>query len=257
MPGNLGFSKLDFYYPNIRDFEKERNLSLPKTFAWLTGKSQLVTLNLCPIRLKCVLSHYYFYINLEPGVFYGQIDTSDSSLSTVTAETCLIAYDKENEESAISIKEKPLSMVLTQFHVLLLFKSKLKVICVLNEQVVLEDHFTEAYGNLIGIVKDAIKGTIIVFSEMAVYRYKVNNEDRNIWRIYLEKGDFNSAKMFAKTDPAKLDKVICDEAQHYFNNKKLVEIYLFYLFYHFRLILIISQLVSLLSVIPKVHLYML
>lgn len=131
----------------------------------------------------------------------------------------MLPYRKENE-NIHSKNETPISLVLTQFHVLILFKNRLKVICVLNEEVVFEDFFTETYGRLVGIAKDAVKGTVWVFTELAVYRYKIVNEDRNIWQIYLSKQDFNLAKHFAKNDPIKVDKVICEEAHYYFSNKK-------------------------------------
>jgi len=140
-------------------------------------------------------------------------------ITTVISDTNLLAYRKENE-IIHSINENPISLVLTQFHVLILFKNRLKVICVLNEEVVFEDFFTETYGRLVGIAKDPVKGTVWVFTQLAVYRYKIVNEDRNIWQIYLAKQDFNLAKCFAKNDPIKVDKVICEEAQYYFANKK-------------------------------------
>lgn len=161
-------------------------------------------------------------IDLEPGIFFGKIDISNPTPnSTVTSDTNLIPYKKEDDDN-FSSREKPISMVITQFHVLVLFRNCFKAICVLNEEVVFEDYFTETYGRMIGIAKDPAKGTIWIYSEMAVYRYKIVQEDRNIWQIYLDEKNFNRAKYYAKNDSVKLDKVICEEAQHYFNLKKYV-----------------------------------
>ena len=99
-------------------------------------------------------------------------------------------------------------------------KSHLKVICILNDEIVFEDFFTETYGKLVGIAKDPIKGTVWVFTQLAVYRYKIVGEDRNIWKIYLAKQDFEAAKRLAKSDPIKTDHVICAEADYYFSHKK-------------------------------------
>lgn len=168
-----------------------------------------------------------FDLHIEPGVFYGKIGSvEDVSCNTVTINAVLIPYNKsphgEDEipiDAAIPVykyKEKPLSMIITEFHILVLFENRLKAICTLNEKVVLEDRFTDKFGRLIGIAKDPITRTIWIYSEMAVYRYKVIKEDRNIWRIYLDKGDFEMARDFAKNDPTKLDRVICEEAEHHF-----------------------------------------
>lgn len=120
-------------------------------------------------------------------------------------------------------KEKPIGIILTKFHVLVLFRNLLRVICVLSEEIVLEDKFTEACGSVIGIAKDLVKGTIWVYFELAVYRYKITEEDRFIWKIYLAKKDFTNAKKFTNKDPIKMDEVICDEAQYYFDRKELVD----------------------------------
>lgn len=162
-------------------------------------------------------------------MFYGKInfDTiavnlSDQSLASnaVTSETKLINYSiKSDGDMQTDIpKEKPLSMVLTDFHVLILFRSKLKAICVLDEQTVLEDNIDD--GKLLGITKDPVTGTIWVFAEQTVYRYKINNEKRNVWQIYLKQQDFEMAKLYAKNDPFKRDFVICEEAEYYFKKKK-------------------------------------
>ncbi|CAG2175399.1 unnamed protein product, partial [Oppiella nova] len=85
--------------------------------------------------------------------------------------------------------------------------------------VVFEDYFTETYGKLVGIAKDPTRGTVWVFTHLAVYRYKIVAEDRNIWRIYLDKQDFDAAKRLARNDALKTDRIICAEADYYFAKK--------------------------------------
>ncbi|RWS10458.1 vacuolar protein sorting-associated protein 18-like protein [Dinothrombium tinctorium] len=144
MPGNLDFSKLDFYYP--------KSFKQPETFAWLT----------------------------EPGVLYGKLDIASlsSSANKVTSDATLIPYSPSDTEVDLKSlndakeKEKPISMILTRFHVLVLFKRFLRIICVVNEEIVAEDPFVETYGSVVGITKDVVKGTIWAFSEKAVHKYK-------------------------------------------------------------------------------------
>lgn len=82
----------------------------------------------------------------------------------------------------------------------------------------MEDRFTGIYGPIQGICKDPVRGTIWVYAQRAVYRYKINQEDRNIWEIFLEKGDFQSARMYAKDDLIKLDRTVCEEALYHFEH---------------------------------------
>ena len=62
-----------------------------KTFAWMTG----------------------------PGVYYGDIELSGAAgPNSVTTQCKLLPYEKDNDG------QKPLSMILTEFHVLLLYSDR-------------------------------------------------------------------------------------------------------------------------------------
>lgn len=51
-------------------------------------------------------------------------------------------------------------------------------------------------------------GLIYVFSEYAIHKYSIDHEERNVWKVYLEKGDFISAMRYSGKDEGKLDQVI-------------------------------------------------
>ncbi|KAI2808309.1 Vacuolar protein sorting-associated protein 18 like protein, partial [Blomia tropicalis] len=119
--------------------------------------------------------------------------------------------------NSTQVGETPISLIHTKFHILLLYPSSLKAICVLNQQVVFEDNFVGTYGRVLGICRDPMRGTVWVYTEHVVYRYKIVQEDRNIWEIYLKKKDFNQARVYAGDDLIKQDQTICEEALHYFS----------------------------------------
>jgi hypothetical protein len=78
-----------------------------------------------------------------PGVYYGDIDVSgNAGADTVTTNCKLIAYQRDEGEK----QSTPLSIVLTEFHLLVLFPDRLKAMCVLNEQVIFDDAMTDVSG---------------------------------------------------------------------------------------------------------------
>jgi len=82
----------------------------------------------------------------------------------------------------------------------------------------MDDKFNEP---MIGMAKDVTKETIWAYSSSSVYRYKVINEERDIWKIYLQKKDFRNAKAFAlNMKGGELDVVTLEEAQYYFDKKE-------------------------------------
>lgn len=125
----------------------------------------------------------------EPGVYYAEITggSTDDSSSTVLYNPQLYTFPKEKEKS------RPISLVSTDFHVLIQYTNFVRVLSKLSCQVVFEDQFGERYGKLMGICRDPAAGTVWVYSEEAVYRYKITDESRHNWKIYLEKGDYDAS----------------------------------------------------------------
>ena len=134
---------------------------------------------------------------------------SDLMTTTTTSSSSSSASTASNEA--------PISLVLTKFHLLLLYPSRLKVVCRLNQAVILEDRFSGTYGRVLGLCRDPIRGTVWAYAEHAVYRYKIVQEERNIWEIYLKKRDFAAARLHAGDDLLKQDRTVCEEALHLFS----------------------------------------
>ncbi|XP_067005382.2 vacuolar protein sorting-associated protein 18 homolog isoform X2 [Anabrus simplex] len=175
IPSNLRYSKLEFNYQTPR--------GLPKTIAWL----------------------------IEPGIYYGQLDTTGSETETVIINTQLLQYPSP---------VPPLAFVLTDFHALLLYPDHVKGISLLNHELVFEDYYNESFGKLVSVTRDPIKGTIWAFTDKAVFRYKVTREERNVWQIYVDNGEFELAKQYCQDNPAHLDQVLVKQADMFFENKE-------------------------------------
>lgn len=174
---NLKYSKLQFAF--------DKN-NLPNTFAWLT----------------------------EPGIFYGQLDpTSQQNSNSLFTQGQLINYPPDPIRRDVA----PLNFVITDFHALILFPDRIKVISLLNQELVHEDFFSEANGKLKTIIKDTKKRTIWAVTDKTVFRYKVVREERHVWRIYCEKGLFDLAKEYSNNNPAFIDIINVKEAELLFS----------------------------------------
>lgn len=163
--------------------------SCPKTFAWMMGN----------------------------GVLYGQLDyvRPDSLLSDVQ----VWEYTQDIDLNLV----KPISIVLTQFHFLLLLPDRVRGICTLNGQVVHEDVFPDKFGMLKKMIKDPITGLVWIYTEKAVFRYHIQREARDVWQMYMNMNKFDLAKEYCKDRPECLDMVLAKEAEHCFQNKRYLE----------------------------------
>ncbi|XP_055729356.1 vacuolar protein sorting-associated protein 18 homolog isoform X1 [Salvelinus fontinalis] len=163
--------------------------SCPKAFAWMMGN----------------------------GVLYGQLDYAkmDSLLSDVQVWD----YTPDIDFSF----NKPISIVLTQFHILLLLPDRVKAICTLNGQVVYEDVFPDKFGTLKKMIKDPAGGLVWIYTEKAVFRYHIQREARDVWQMYMSMNKFDLAKEYCRDRPECMDIVLAKEAEHCFQDKRYLE----------------------------------
>nr|CAD7410985.1 unnamed protein product [Timema cristinae] len=186
IPSSLKYSKLQFLYHSPK--------GLPRIFAWLT----------------------------EPGIFYAQVGLGRTftQIKNWIRPVRRLSLTNNQLLQYPSSSLAPLSFVLTEFHALLLYPDHVRGISMLNHELVFEDYYNESFGKLVSITKDPIKGTIWAFAERAVFRYKVTHEERNVWQVYVEKGEFELAKKYCRDNPAHVDQVLVKQAEMYFNNKQ-------------------------------------
>lgn len=49
-----------------------------------------------------------------------------------------------------------------------------------------------------GVVADPVRKTYWVYTDQSIYELVAKNEDRDVWKIYLEKGKYDLALQYAK-----------------------------------------------------------
>lgn len=109
-----------------------------------------------------------------------------------------------------------------------MYSDRVKVVSLLTQELVFEDSYTEAHGKLKNIVRDTSKRTIWAITDKSVFRYKVVREERNLWKIYSDKEQFDLAKEYCQNNPAFIDMINVKQAELLFSKgeyEKSAEIY--------------------------------
>lgn len=117
----------------------------------------------------------------------------------------------------------PLSFVLTDFHVMLLYSDRVTAVSLINYQTVYEEYVAEQFGKLIDITKDVQTNTIFAYSVRNIFRFKVTSEHRHVWVLYLEKNEFELAKMYSRDNPAHYDAVLVKQAELFLQQKDFLQ----------------------------------
>lgn len=167
----------------------------------------------------------------EHGIYYGEIDENSCTPAFIVSNEIIPYPNLDNDFMQKFTKnkdaDKPIAFVLTDFHALLLFTDHITAVSILNYEVVFED-VTEQYGKLIGTTTDTTMGSIYVYTSKYIFLYYVNNEERNVWKMYADKNEFELAKKYCKNNPAHMDNVLVKQAEQLFIQKQYNESALIY-----------------------------
>ncbi|KAI0931908.1 hypothetical protein AcW1_000818 [Taiwanofungus camphoratus] len=111
----------------------------------------------------------------------------------------------------------PWSIALTEFHFILLYGDRIVGVSSLNEQLTYEEMLPlKASEEVRGITADPIRRTYWVYTDQSIFELGVKNEQRDVWKIYLGKGQYDAALQYAKTASHR-DHVMSAQARAFFD----------------------------------------
>ncbi|KAJ7275181.1 Pep3/Vps18/deep orange family-domain-containing protein [Mycena haematopus] len=181
LPGDKTQSELHYFTQNA-----DQALSLPKTMAWLT-------------------SH---------GVYHGTLNF-DSQTDNFIDGGDLLPYPSSFDGSGPPVWT-PSSMALTEFHFVLLYGDRVVGVCNLDKKQTYEEPLPlKERERVKGLAADPVRKTYWVYTDQSLFELVVDNEDRDVWKIYLQKGQFDVALRYAKT-ASQRDHVLSAQANAYF-----------------------------------------
>ena len=61
---------------------------------------------------------------------------------------------------------------------------------------------------MLGLAADPVRKTYWVFTDQSLFELVVGNEDRDVWKIYLEKRQFDVALRYAKVSEISLVAIV-------------------------------------------------
>uniref|UniRef100_A0A8R1TK58 Vacuolar protein sorting-associated protein 18 homolog n=1 Tax=Onchocerca volvulus TaxID=6282 RepID=A0A8R1TK58_ONCVO len=141
--------------------------------------------------------------------------------------TVLEPYDMIVEEAHIQHQlvdgryNYPLDVALTEYNVLLLYSNHIEAVSLLNQKLMFDDIIGTDSGQVKGMCRDAVSEMVWVYTDVTVWKYRPNEEFRDVWQIYLERGEYDKARAITNklSNPAPHQLVIKKEAEKYIEEK--------------------------------------
>lgn len=92
----------------------------------------------------------------------------------------------------------PMSLALTEFHYFLLYKDRIRTVCLLNDEIVQEEFLESSFGKVKRFIVDDYNHTYWFFSEKKIFEIIIEEEDKNVWKLFMEKKNFDAALAHCK-----------------------------------------------------------
>ena len=161
-----------------------------------------------------------FAVLSTSGVYYGNINTSmdlDDPLDHLESHKLL-----PSSLLNTSRIDRPISLCLTQHHIILLYATKLQFINHVSKEIVQEIKVEEFASPIrgasalpLGLCHDILESQILVLAGDDIYEIDYTMEDKCMWKIYLAKGEYQTALLYCRT-PAQRNAAYLQEAERLF-----------------------------------------
>ncbi|KAG8941810.1 hypothetical protein FRC03_003937, partial [Tulasnella sp. 419] len=183
IPGPLQYSELHSFTPPPSLTSSSTSTS--QQLAWLTGS----------------------------GIYHGMLTLPPSS-DTLIDSASLLPYPLPPHGSG---SEPPISICLTEFHFVILYRDRICAVSSLDETLVWEEALPlKPNEKPVALTADKARKTYWLYTDSSLFELVIKDEDRDVWNIYLRKESYDLALRYTKTPPQRA-MVNSALAEHQFN----------------------------------------
>lgn len=139
----------------------------------------------------------FAWLNSE-GVFHGQL-TSESPFEKAKLLPRSKFPATESARGGRKMIQDPVTaMTLSQWHVLALVEGRVVAVNRLNGEFVYEQTVMEPKQGTLGFLTDLTQGTYWIFTTNEIFEVSANDEDRDVWKVFLREQKFDEALQYAR-----------------------------------------------------------
>lgn len=197
LPGDVPHSEMRTWAPSAH--------KAPKALAWLTG----------------------------PGVYHGLLSYVNQDVGESVIDSAnLLPYpafviedggNADVTQNNTTITSTPLSILLTEFHFVLLYSNRVMGISILDDRVAFEEELPlKPHERVIGTSIDAVRQTYWIYTDASIFELVIKDEDRDVWKVYLDRGAHEQALSHVK-NPSQRDIVLSAQGDRFFKEGRHIQ----------------------------------
>jgi hypothetical protein len=187
-------------YSELRYFVSSEGKTPPKALAWLTGS----------------------------GVYHGLLSSSlaQEAGGSVIESANLLPYPSNasvEADGSDATPAIPRGIMLSEFHLVLLYQDRVMSLSSLNDEVIFDEKLpVKSNERIIGATVDTARKTYWIYTDANIFEVVVKDEDRNVWKVYLERGLHEAALKHVKTAPQR-DLVLSAQGDSFFKEGRHIQ----------------------------------
>jgi len=155
----------------------------------------------------------------EAGFCFGFYEKYNNLPSEIKKFT-VIPFAKITHDGDKRIELEPISVTHSLNHIFILFKDCLTIISKITSNIIHTKYFKTEYKEIIYNEFSSDGGNILLFSKTSLYEIPLNNESKDIWKDYLDIGDFKNAIRKCNKNETFIRLINRINAEEAFNKKK-------------------------------------
>ncbi|KAL3465809.1 Pep3/Vps18/deep orange family-domain-containing protein [Aspergillus heterothallicus] len=142
------------------------------------------------------------------GIYHGSLSAAaeyiNKPFDSATMLPRAVFPASESSRGGRKLIQDPITaMTLSEWHILVLVEGRILAVNRMNDEIVFDQEVLEPGQGALSLVTDAMKQTYWLFTSQEIYEICVQDEDRDVWKIFLQKQKFDQALEYAHTSSQK------------------------------------------------------
>ena len=161
------------------------------------------------------------------GVYHGQLPYASEKMHQPFEESRMLPRSKfpasESARGGKKLIQDPITaMTLTQWHILILVEGRVIAVNRMSEEIVYDHQVLEPGQSVLGLLTDSMQSTFWLFTGHEIHEIAVNDEDRDVWKVLLQRQMFDEAFKYAR-ESAQKDAVATASGDHLASKGRYLE----------------------------------
>ncbi|KAE8355500.1 Pep3/Vps18/deep orange family-domain-containing protein [Aspergillus coremiiformis] len=142
------------------------------------------------------------------GVYHGQLPYSSEKVNQPFEDANMLPRTMfpatESARGGKRLIQNPITaMTLSQWHILTLVEGRVIAVNRMNDEIVYDQAVLEPGQSTLGLLADSTQHTYWLFTSQEIFEIAVEDEERDIWKVFLQKQMFDEALHYARSSTQK------------------------------------------------------